>query len=105
MVSEHHNRDGLPPRLRKLCSLKLIVFAARSVESPPESEDEKAALAQLLDACLSGDSGLHGTCSWRTQVEVHTGAWSASMFETVCAHALLLSGHIRGHSRLPPNSH
>ena len=34
--------------------------AARYVESPPESEDEKAALAQLLDACLSGDSGLHG---------------------------------------------
>jgi len=30
------------------------------VESPPESEDEKAALAQLLDACLGGDSGLHG---------------------------------------------
>ena len=32
----------------------------RYVESPPESEDEKAALAQLLDACLGGDSGLHG---------------------------------------------
>ena len=36
------------------------ILSVRYVESPPESEDEKAALAQLLDACLSGDSGLHG---------------------------------------------
>ncbi len=37
-----------------------LILLHRYVESPPESEDEKAALAQLLDACLGGDSGLHG---------------------------------------------
>lgn len=32
----------------------------RYIDYPPESEDEKAALAQLLDACLGGDPALHG---------------------------------------------
>ena len=37
-----------------------IPDTCRYVDYPPESEDEKAALAQLLDACLGGESALHG---------------------------------------------
>lgn len=38
----------------------LNTSSRRYVESPPAGEDEAAALAQLLDACLGGAPALHG---------------------------------------------